>query len=133
MAENTLLALDTSRVRVAPRLLSPLPQTTDADTFRVMIVGAASRDEAEENAKEIKKIANEEAQVAFDAETKTWGLIVGAKQPREESRRTTRPFRGSRIDATVEGATTPVTESKPNTAATPVTQSNQRSSRFPHY
>jgi len=121
---NTLLALDTSRVRVAPRLLSPLPQTNDADTFRVMVVGAASREEADENAKEIKKIASEESQVVFDAETKTWGLIVGTKQPPEEAEELRARLEALGIDAIVTGATTPVTQSKTNIAATPVKQTN---------
>jgi len=121
---NTLLALDTSRVRVAPRLLSPLPQTNDADTFRVMVVGAASREEADENAKEIKKIASEESQVVFDAETKTWGLIVGTKQPPEEAEELRARLEALGIDAIVTGATTPVTQSKTNIAATPLKQNN---------
>src|SRR6185369_5407701 len=121
---NTLLALDTSRVRVAPRLLSPLPQTNDADTFRVMVVGAASREEADENAKEIKKIASEESQVVFDAETKTWGLIVGTKQPPEEEEELRARLEALGIDAIVNGATTPVTQSKTNIAATPLKQNN---------
>src|SRR4029453_2452970 len=76
---STLLALDTSRVRVEPHLLSPLRQTSPEDGFSVTVAGAASRAEAEETAKEIKKIANEDSQVTFDTETKTWGLIVGSK------------------------------------------------------
>ena len=82
---TTLLALNTSRVRVEPHLLSPLPIVNNEDFYRVMVAGAASRDEAEESAKEIKKTTGEESQVAYDTETKTWGLIVGQKRPRAEA------------------------------------------------
>src|SRR5689334_11704562 len=39
---RTLLALDTSRVRVNPRLLSPLPAVNDEGQFRVMVAGQTS-------------------------------------------------------------------------------------------
>src|SRR4030095_9974471 len=64
---NTLLALDTSRVRVEQRLLSPLPKLK-RELYRVVVAGAASRAEAEDSEKEIKKIANEDTQVMFDTE-----------------------------------------------------------------
>src|SRR6478672_10060966 len=66
---TTLLALDTSRVRVEPRLLSPLPAAIDDSGFRVLAGGAATREEAEENEKEIQKITGEDAHAAFDTET----------------------------------------------------------------
>jgi hypothetical protein len=37
---TTLLALDTSRVRVDPRLLSPLPAASEDSGFRVLVGGA---------------------------------------------------------------------------------------------
>src|SRR6185503_18334284 len=82
---TTLLALDTSRVRVDPRLLSPLPATTEDGGFRVLVGGAATREEAEENEKEIQKITGEDAHAAYDTETKTWGMFVGGKLSREEA------------------------------------------------
>src|SRR5262245_4517355 len=39
---STLLALDTSRVRVDAHLLSPLPASNNNATFRVIVAGAAS-------------------------------------------------------------------------------------------
>ena len=112
---NTLVALDSSRVRVEPRLLSPLPQTNEEDSFRVM-VAAATREEADENAKEIKKLTNEESQVTFDTETKTWGLLVGPKQPREEAEELRGVLETSGMDASLSGSIAPngsaATESK---------------------
>ena len=65
------------------------------------VAGAASRAEAEETAKEIKKIANEDAQVTFDTETKTWGLIVGSKQPRQEAEELRAQLEDFGLDASV--------------------------------
>lgn len=106
---NTLLALDTSRVRVEPHLLSPLPKSAADESFRVMVAGAVSRSEAEERAKEIKKIANEDSQVTFDTETKSWGLLVGSKQPREEAEELRARLEESGMDATISGAPTTAT------------------------
>jgi stage II sporulation protein D len=121
---NTLLALDTSRVRVEPHLLSPLPQSVETDSYRVLVAGAASREEAEENAKEIKKVANEESQVSFDIETKTWGLLVGSKQPREEAEELRARLEASGIDATLSGP--PAAPTKTNTASVNQTGSGVR-------
>jgi stage II sporulation protein D len=83
--DKTLVALDVSRVRVEPRLLSPLPVANADDLYRVLVTGSASREEADETAKEIKKSSSEEVQAVYDAETRTWGVLVGSKRPREEA------------------------------------------------
>src|SRR5215213_4218422 len=100
---TTLLALDTSRVRVDPRLLSPLPAATEDGGFRVLVGGAATREEAEENEKEIQKITGEDAHAAYDTETKTWGMFVGGKLSREEAEELRARLETAGIDATVEG------------------------------
>ena len=104
---TTLLALDTSRVRVDPRLLSPLPAATDEGGFRVLVGGAASRAEAEENEKEIQKITGEDAHAAYDTETKTWGMFVGGKLSREEAEELRARLETAGIDATIEGQQQP--------------------------
>jgi len=100
---TTLLALDTSRVRVDPRLLSPLPAATEDGGFRVLAGGAATRQEAEENEKEIQKITGEDAHAAYDTETKTWGMYVGGKLSREEAEEFRARLETAGIDATIEG------------------------------
>src|SRR5215213_6675218 len=100
---TTLLALDTSRVRVDPRLLSPLPAATEDGGFRVLVGGAATREEAEENEKEIQKITGEDAHAAYDTETKTWGMFVGGKLSREEAEELRARLETAGIDATIEG------------------------------
>jgi len=121
---NTLLALDTSRVKVEPRLLSPLPQTTE-DEFRVLVAGAVSRAEAEENAKDVKKLVDEDSQVTFDTETKTWGLIVGAKQPREEAEELRARLDDAGLEATVSGPESAISKG-PIASSTNQPQSNVR-------
>jgi stage II sporulation protein D len=101
---TTLLALDTSRVRVDARLLSPLPATNSDATFRVIVAGATTRDEAEERAKEIEKLTGEDGDETFDTETKTWGVAVGSKRPREEAEELRARLEAAGLDANVEGA-----------------------------
>jgi len=100
---TTLTALDTSRVRVDPRLLSPMAAQAEDGGFRVLVGGAATREEAEENEKEIQKITGEDAHAAFDTETKTWGMFVGGKLSREEAEELRARLETAGIDATVEG------------------------------
>ena len=98
-----LLALDTSRVRIDPRLLSPLPTMSENAGYRVLAGGAATREEAEENEKEIQKITNLDAHAALDTETKTWGMFVGGKLSREEAEELRARLEDAGIAATIEG------------------------------
>jgi hypothetical protein len=82
-ASKTLLSLESSRVRVEPRLLSPLPATNDDALYTVMVGSAPTRDEIEESEKEIQKLANEDAHVAYDTDAKTWRFAIGSKRPLE--------------------------------------------------
>ncbi|HEY3579969.1 MAG TPA: SpoIID/LytB domain-containing protein, partial [Pyrinomonadaceae bacterium] len=100
---TTLLALDTSRVRVNPRLLSPLPAVNDYGLFRVMVAGQTSKDEAEDAGKQIEKLSGEDTQEAFDTETKTWAVVVGAKRSREEAEELRARLESEGFDATVDG------------------------------
>ncbi|HEX6284907.1 MAG TPA: SpoIID/LytB domain-containing protein, partial [Pyrinomonadaceae bacterium] len=98
----TLLTLDTSRVRVDARLLSPLPAANNDAMFRVIVAGAATRDEAEDSAKEIEKLTGEDTQETFDTETKTWGVAVGAKRSREEAEELRARLEAAGLDADVQ-------------------------------
>lgn len=100
---SKLTALDSSRVRVDARLLSPLPPNSDDAAYRVVIAGAASRDEAEENKKEIEKLSGEDVDTVYDTATKTWGLVVDAKQPREEAEELLARLEAAGIEAAIEG------------------------------
>jgi len=98
-----MLSLDTSRVRVNPRLLSPLPAASDDAQFRVMVAGAASHEEAEDSGKQIEKLSGEDTQEAFDTETKTWSVVVGPKRSREEAEELRARLESEGLDATIEG------------------------------
>ena len=102
-SSTSLVALDTSRVRVDPRLLSPLPKAIENGGFRVLVGGAASREEAEANEKDIQKITGEDAHAVYDTETKTWGMFVGGKLSREEAEEFRARLETAGIDATIEG------------------------------
>ena len=80
---QTFVPLDVARVRVDSHLLAPLPQTSDGENFRLKVDGLESRATADEQAKQIRDAVSEESQAVFDAETKTWGLLVGPRRSRE--------------------------------------------------
>ena len=100
---TTLLALDTSRVRVDPRLLSPLSTANDDDEYRVIVGAASTRDEIEESEKEIQKLTNEDAHTVFDTETKTWGLLIGSKRSRVEAEELNARLEAAGYDARIDG------------------------------
>jgi len=88
---STLVAMDVARVRLEPRLLSPLPVTDNADWFKIQLAGLPARDDAEQKSKEVREAIGEDSQVLYDTETKTWGLLIGARRPQIVSRRIARP------------------------------------------
>jgi peptidoglycan hydrolase-like amidase len=98
---DTLVALDVTRVRLEPRLLSPLPPTATADLFQAQLAGFASRAEAEQKAHEVRAATNEDSRVTYDAETKTWGLLVGARRSEIEAEELRALLEAAGMDATV--------------------------------
>ena len=117
---NTLVALSVPRVRLEPRLLSPLPTTSIEPLFRLQVAGLASRTEAEQRAKEVKEAIGEDSQVTQDSETKTWGLIVGNRRNEDDAEelRTKLEDAGFAVSITPIGGT-------PNDAVASSTPSNQ--------
>lgn len=99
-ASTTFIALDTARVRVEPRLLSPLPASLSADTYSVALETGLSKDDAEERSKALKKDVGEEAQLVYDSKTAAWGLTIG-KNSREEAEETVERLNYAGYDASV--------------------------------
>ncbi|HEV7745114.1 MAG TPA: SpoIID/LytB domain-containing protein [Pyrinomonadaceae bacterium] len=99
-----LVAMDVTRVRLEPRLLSPLPAADYADAFRVQISGLSARDEAEQKAKEVQEASGEDSQIVFDSDAKTWGLIVGARRPQVEAEELRARLETAGMDATIASA-----------------------------
>ena len=81
---TTFVALETARVRVEPRLLSPLPQSL-TESYAVAVETGLSRSEAEQKLRELKQNTDEDAQLSYDAQSKTWGLTVNRNSSREEA------------------------------------------------
>lgn len=82
--------MDISRVRVEPRLLSPLSSVSSTlasneASFRLQVVGLASRAEAEEKSREVGEVIGEAPQVAYDTEAKYWTLLTTSGRPRIEA------------------------------------------------
>ncbi len=98
---SALIPLDVARVRLEPRLLSPLPAINSEDIYRLLIAGAASRVEAEQNSRAIREIIGEESQITFDSETKTWGLLVGTLRSRNEAEELCAQLNVAGFEATV--------------------------------
>jgi stage II sporulation protein D len=81
---TTFAALETTRVRVEPRLLSPLASVAN-ETYGIAIDIGLSRSEAEQKQRELKEATDEEAQLVYDSQTRTWGLAINKSSSREEA------------------------------------------------
>jgi stage II sporulation protein D len=115
-SSKTLLALDTSRVRVDPRLLSPMSKANDDAVYKVIVGAAATREEIEESEKEIQKLANADAHVVYDTETKTWGFAIGDRYPLAEAEELRARLEVAGLDATIDGPPTSNVASAPASA-----------------
>ncbi len=98
---TTFIALDVARVRLEPRLLSPLPPIDTADAYQIQIAALPSRAEAEQKSREVREVTGEDSQVAYDTETKTWRLLVGARHPQIEAEELRARLEDAGIDATI--------------------------------
>src|SRR6267142_534566 len=110
---QTFVPLDVTRVRVESHLLSPLPQSPANESFRLKIAGLPSRAEADEQAKQLREATGDESQPVFDAETKTWGLLVGPRRSREDAEASQTRLEATGFDATVIDLSTPATAPSP--------------------
>jgi len=98
---RNLIPLEADRVRLEPRLLSPLLPVSVENSYRLAVEGAASRGEAEQKSREVLEAIGEESQITLDAETKTWGLIVGNRLSRAEAEELGARLSDAGFDATV--------------------------------
>jgi stage II sporulation protein D len=125
--------LAVARVRVESRNFAPQPQTSEATLYRVEIVGAATRVDAERAAGEIREQTNETSEILLDQTTNTWRIRVGSKLPRAgaedlRSRLSEAGFpMASIVSASVVGITTPTTARNASDARTSVGLLSSRS------
>jgi len=131
---STLVAMDVTRVRLEPRLLSPLPPSDNADAFRIQIAGLPAREEAEQKAKDVKEASGEDSQIVFDTEAKTWELQIGARRSQIEAEELRARLESAGLDAAVVGGTTAIgnasnrqTTSGNQTASVPTKSSSPNS------
>ncbi|HXL80153.1 MAG TPA: SpoIID/LytB domain-containing protein [Pyrinomonadaceae bacterium] len=94
---NSMVALDVARVRLEPRLFSPLPAATE-EAFRLSLAALSSRADAEQKAREVKEATNEDSQITLDNVTKTWGLLIGDHYSQPEAEE----LRAQLLDAAIE-------------------------------
>ena len=126
---TTLVALDVSRVRLEPRLLSPLPPGETVDAYRIQIAGLPTRVDAEQKSRDVQEATGEESQVAYETETKTWGLLVGARRSQIEAEGVRARLEDAGIDATIAPVEGVVAANK--TASTLGTQASRRTDEAP--
>ncbi|HKO96651.1 MAG TPA: SpoIID/LytB domain-containing protein [Pyrinomonadaceae bacterium] len=117
---NTFVALSVPRVRLEARSLSAAPQTLEP-AYRVQIAGLASRNEAEERAKEVRETTGEETLTSQDAETKTWGLLVGNRHSLAEAEE----LRARLEDAGLAASVVPSTTNTSNSTLGSATRNNE--------
>jgi stage II sporulation protein D len=116
---STLTAMDVARVRLEPRLLSPLPATDSADSYGIQIAGLPTRADADLKSKEVREAIGEDSQAVYDTETKTWGLLIGSRRPQIEAEE----LRARLEDAGLDAIVAPVGGSS-SSRGTPATQAN---------
>ncbi|HEV2883656.1 MAG TPA: SpoIID/LytB domain-containing protein [Pyrinomonadaceae bacterium] len=98
---STLTPLNAARVRVESRMLSPLSPVEAAENHRVQIAGTSSRGDAEQKVRDVRDATNEESQLVYDTNAKTWGLVVGSARSREEAEELRERLEGAGLDAVV--------------------------------
>jgi stage II sporulation protein D len=108
---NSMVALDVARVRLEPRLFSPLPAATE-EAFRLSLVALSSRADAEQKAREVKEATNEDSQITLDNATKTWGLLIGDHYSQAEAEE----LRARLLDAAIETTIVPLSPSSSTVA-----------------
>ena len=134
-SDVALTPLDIARVRLEPRLLSPLSSSSAAlangePSFRLQIGGLASRTEAEEKAKDVSEIIGEAPQVGYDSETKLWTLLTISGRPRIEADELRARLEDAGFDVAVVliARQTPPATSSPTLAKSQGSQAQTRSS-----
>jgi len=100
---NSMVALDVARVRLEPRLFSPLPTTTE-EAFRLSLAALSSRADAEQKAREVKEATNEDSHITLNNATKTWGLLIGDHYSQPEAEE----LRARLLDAAIETTIVPL-------------------------
>jgi len=123
--QNTLVALNTSRVRVEARMLSPVPPKAIEDSFQLSVSGSGTHEEAEQASHDVKKLTGEETHLTYDTVTKTWGLLVGDGHAQDEAEELRARLEDSGYDAVVkpisQRSASPLVQNEKNKSDAPTT------------
>jgi stage II sporulation protein D len=81
------VALSVARVRIEPRMLTPLPapRTDEGGLFRVEIASVTNRAQADAIAREVRELTGEAPEVVGDVAAAAWRVRVGLPAPRAEA------------------------------------------------
>jgi stage II sporulation protein D len=83
-ANATPLPLDTARVRIESRFLSP-PAENERELYRLELNGSFMRDEAERFSRQVQEVTGEQPEITPVIGTNLWRVIAGSKSSREEA------------------------------------------------
>jgi stage II sporulation protein D len=98
---TNVVALDSSRVRVEARQLSPIQSAIAESPYRVTVDGMETRERAEEIEQEIQKATGEEAHEVPNEKTNTWSVVVDKPRSRAEAEELVAILEDLGIDAAV--------------------------------
>jgi stage II sporulation protein D len=102
---ESFVPLEVTRLRLEPHLLAPPSAGDNADLASLQIVGLPNQDAAEQKAKDVREAIAEDSQVVYDADTKTWGLLIGTPRPAVEAEELRARLEDAGLDATVKSTT----------------------------
>jgi stage II sporulation protein D len=128
----TLVPMDVARVRVEPRLLSPLSSVTSSTlasneaSYKLQIVGFVSRAEAEGKSPDVREVMGEDPQVAYDSEAKMWTLIVATERPRIEADELRARLEDAGFDVAMVSMSNPIANAQSPSAKSQVSQGQPR-------
>ncbi|MDQ1559843.1 MAG: stage sporulation protein [Pyrinomonadaceae bacterium] len=140
---NAPAALAVSRVRIEPRMLTPLPAPRTADEgglFRVEIAAVTSEAQAAEIAREVRESTGETPEVVRDATAATWRVRVGLPALRAEAEELRTRLEEAGVAAVSLVAMQPPAVGSQETAARPssnarqsaATQTSNQTTRIPN-
>ena len=80
--------LTVARVRIEPRILTPLPPPSESELFRIEVAALTSRAMAESTARDIRDLTGDQPEILQDAATGAWRIrLTTASRGEAEERR----------------------------------------------
>jgi len=102
-ANTTPLPLETERVRIESRFLSP-PAANDRELYRLELNGSFMRDEAERFSRQVKDVTDEDPEMVSVTGTNLWRVVAGSRSSREEAEELRSRLEEAGFELTIVGA-----------------------------